>query len=77
MNIIKLTFSKNFDAGWDQVCYRALIPYIALNLIYCFPETWDDASGKTDEKDYRLMRVYRVRPIQKRHRTGLVRQVAV
>lgn len=58
MNIIKLTFSKNFDAGWDQVCYRALIPYIALNLIYCFPETWDDASGKTDEKDYRLMRVY-------------------
>jgi hypothetical protein len=36
----------------------ALLPYIGLNVISCFPETWDLASGKTDEKDYRRMRIY-------------------
>jgi hypothetical protein len=36
----------------------ALLPYIGLNVIHCFPETWDLASGKTDEKDYRRMRIY-------------------
>lgn len=55
---IKLISSKPYDAGWDQICYRALSPYIALNLIYCFPETWDDASGRTEEKDYRLMWIF-------------------
>ncbi|SPO00987.1 uncharacterized protein DNG_03736 [Cephalotrichum gorgonifer] len=53
-------YCGEYDAGWDQICARALVPYIALNLIYCFPETWDDASGRTDEKDYRLMRIYQM-----------------
>lgn len=58
LHLIKLTVSKRYDAGWDEICYRALSPYIVLNLIYCFPETWDDASGRTGEKDYRLMWIY-------------------
>ena len=36
----------------------ALLPYICLNVIHCFPETWDPASGRTDAKDYRRMRIY-------------------
>lgn len=50
--------SKKPDAGWDTLCKTALLPYIGLNVIYCFPETWDPASGKTREKDYRQMRIY-------------------
>ncbi|KAK3987003.1 hypothetical protein QBC44DRAFT_401467 [Cladorrhinum sp. PSN332] len=46
------------DAGWDTLCRIALLPYIGLNVIYCIPETWDLASGKTREKDYRQMRIY-------------------
>jgi hypothetical protein len=35
-----------------------LLPYIALNLIHCFPETWDRESDWTDKKDYRRLRSY-------------------
>ncbi|KAK4033142.1 hypothetical protein C8A01DRAFT_19873 [Parachaetomium inaequale] len=48
------------DAGWDLIYKTALLPYIALNLIHCFPETWDRELGRTDEKDYRRMRAYSV-----------------
>ncbi|KAK3898227.1 hypothetical protein C8A05DRAFT_19145 [Staphylotrichum tortipilum] len=51
-------YCENPDAGWDSLCRTALLPYIALNVISCFPETWDSASGKTNEKDYRRMRIY-------------------
>ncbi|KAL2255970.1 hypothetical protein VTK26DRAFT_2407 [Humicola hyalothermophila] len=46
------------DVGWDMIVKAALLAYIALNVVYCFPETWDTASGRTDEKDYRRMRIY-------------------
>lgn len=36
----------------------ALLPYIGLNVIYCFPETWDLASGKTDVRDYSATALY-------------------
>lgn len=32
--------------------------YVSLNVAYCFPETWDSASGRTEEKDYRNARFY-------------------
>ncbi|KAK4225241.1 hypothetical protein QBC38DRAFT_483421 [Podospora fimiseda] len=51
-------YDEQPDAGWDTLCRTALLPYIALNVIYCFPETWDPASGKINEKDYRQMRIY-------------------
>jgi hypothetical protein len=41
-----------------MLCTTALLPYICLNVIHCFPETWDPASGRTDNKDYRRMRIY-------------------
>jgi len=41
-----------------MLCIYALLPYICLNVIHCFPETWDPASGRTDSKDYRRMRIY-------------------
>lgn len=31
---------------------------MCLNVLYCFPETWDLASGRTDETDYRGTRFY-------------------
>lgn len=32
--------------------------YICLNVAYCFPETWDVASGRTAKKDYRNAKFY-------------------
>ena len=32
--------------------------YICLNTAYCFPEIWDFASGRTEEKDYRNAKFY-------------------
>lgn len=37
----------------------ALAAYIGLNVIYCFPETWDPASGKSDIWDYRRSLFYK------------------
>ncbi|KAJ5771937.1 hypothetical protein N7520_002466 [Penicillium odoratum] len=39
--------------GWDRVCIKALRTYVCLNTIYCFPEIWNEASGRTMEMDYR------------------------
>ncbi|KAJ5783045.1 hypothetical protein N7457_004819 [Penicillium paradoxum] len=46
------------ELGWDQVCIKALRAYICLNMVYCFPKTWDEASGKTPETDYRNSKFY-------------------
>lgn len=40
------------------MCWLALQAYIGLNVIYCFPETWDPAAQRTDGKDYRRTRIY-------------------
>lgn len=32
--------------------------YIGLNVVYCFPEIWDPASGKSEETDYRQTKFY-------------------
>ncbi|KAJ5820372.1 hypothetical protein N7474_005963 [Penicillium riverlandense] len=50
--------APSYDLGWDQLFKNALYAYICLNIVYCFPEMWDPASGKTDEKDYRDTRLY-------------------
>lgn len=47
-----------YDIGWDQLFKNAMSAYIGLNILYCFPETWDRESGRTDEKDYRNTRLY-------------------
>lgn len=36
----------------------ALAPFLGLNIISRFPETWDPAAGRTDQTDYRGMRTY-------------------
>ncbi|KAH7323249.1 hypothetical protein B0I35DRAFT_349777 [Stachybotrys elegans] len=44
------------DLGWDMICKMALRAYLLLNLIDCFPETWqNDAVG---EKNYRNTKLY-------------------
>ncbi len=53
-----LTSRQNPDAGWDSLYEAAIFPYLTLNLIHCFPELWDPASGRTDATDYRDMRIY-------------------
>lgn len=37
---------------------HALSAYICLNVAYCFPELWDEAAGRTKEKDYRNTKAY-------------------
>lgn len=32
--------------------------YICLNVLYCFPEIWDAAAGKTEDNDYRDSKSY-------------------
>lgn len=44
--------------GWDQICIKALRAYICLNTIYCFPNIWDEESGRSAEKDYRNSKFY-------------------
>ena len=34
------------------------MPYICLNLIYCFPKTWDEGSGRNRQTDYRQTKSY-------------------
>ncbi|KAK4119492.1 hypothetical protein N657DRAFT_693710 [Parathielavia appendiculata] len=54
------TWHSMDNAGWDLIYRMALLPYIALNLIHFFPDTWDLRSGRTGQKDYRQMRAYLV-----------------
>lgn len=51
-------FLQISDVGWEYMCRMALRAYICLNVMYCFPELWDPASGKSKVKDYRRTRVY-------------------
>lgn len=37
------------DLGWDKICSLAMGAYIILNLLHCFPETWDDAGTPSDK----------------------------
>ncbi|PLB46669.1 hypothetical protein P170DRAFT_511364 [Aspergillus steynii IBT 23096] len=46
------------DLGWDKICQHMTKVYICLNIAYCFPETWDFASGRTEENDYRNAKFY-------------------
>ncbi|KAL2134044.1 hypothetical protein VTI74DRAFT_1155 [Chaetomium olivicolor] len=36
-------YCMNRDLSWDTLVLTALLPYINLNLLHCFPETWDAA----------------------------------
>ncbi|KAJ4169750.1 hypothetical protein NW754_005898 [Fusarium falciforme] len=36
------------DLGWDKICRLAIDSYVLLNLIQCFPETWDNAGTPSD-----------------------------
>ncbi|KAJ5377006.1 hypothetical protein N7509_013892 [Penicillium cosmopolitanum] len=51
-------FEGPHDLGWEELCRQMLSVYVSLNVAYCFPETWDSASGRTEEKDYRNARFY-------------------
>lgn len=49
-----------YDLEWGMFLGRALVAYIALNIIRCFPEMWDPEAGRTDETDYRHTRMYQI-----------------
>ncbi|KAJ4268902.1 hypothetical protein NW762_002973 [Fusarium torreyae] len=36
------------DLGWNRICMFAMQMYIVLNLIYCFPETWERNGSPID-----------------------------
>ncbi|KAF4968394.1 hypothetical protein FSARC_4191 [Fusarium sarcochroum] len=36
------------DLGWDRMCLFPIQIYIMLNLVYCFPETWDRNGSPID-----------------------------
>ena len=44
------------DLGWEHICQLALDAHICLNLIYCFPETWNSPDFLS--KDYRHTHLY-------------------
>ena len=44
--------------GWSSIVRAALKSYICLNMLYCYPELWNAASGRNDEKDYRHAMCY-------------------
>ncbi|PYI07532.1 hypothetical protein BO78DRAFT_312984 [Aspergillus sclerotiicarbonarius CBS 121057] len=50
------------DRGWDQVFKAALHIYLALNILFCFPELWDPASrqarNKKKSEEYRATLMY-------------------
>ncbi|KAJ6133914.1 hypothetical protein N7523_000236 [Penicillium sp. IBT 18751x] len=48
----------SYELGWDQIYKKALMVYICLNTIFCFPELWDHASVRTEQQDYRHTRLY-------------------
>ncbi|KAL2799703.1 hypothetical protein BJX66DRAFT_332751 [Aspergillus keveii] len=66
------------ELGWELVYEKALTAYICLNLLYCFPETWDSASSSSsfstgDEmKDYRDTKLYQytVRTCTGKHKSA-------
>ncbi|KIL89108.1 hypothetical protein FAVG1_07502 [Fusarium avenaceum] len=46
------------NMGWDVMYKNALRMFIILNLLYCFPETWDKEGGLID--DYRNIKSYQL-----------------
>ncbi len=44
--------------GWDRVLILALNAYMCLNILYCKPDLWDSASGRCEDRDYRLTKGY-------------------
>ncbi|KAJ5259574.1 hypothetical protein N7478_012555 [Penicillium angulare] len=51
---------QGYELGWNQIYLKALRTYIGLNAIYSFPETWDVASGRSEERDYRNTKLYQI-----------------
>ncbi|KAH7002524.1 hypothetical protein EDB80DRAFT_720733 [Ilyonectria destructans] len=44
------------DVGWGEICRLAMYSYILLNVLHCFPETWDKAGASIN--DYTSTKVY-------------------
>jgi hypothetical protein len=56
----RVCYDAPANLGWDQICKKALGPYISLNMMDCFPELWDPDSGRTEENDYRRSKSYQM-----------------
>ncbi|KAF4342302.1 hypothetical protein FBEOM_3709 [Fusarium beomiforme] len=44
--------------GWNRICKYAIKMYTILNILYCFPESWDYDGASID--DYRKIKAYQV-----------------
>ncbi|KAF7547177.1 hypothetical protein G7Z17_g7909 [Cylindrodendrum hubeiense] len=44
------------DVGWGEICRLAMYSYILLNVLHCFPETWDKAGASIN--DYTSIKAY-------------------
>lgn len=44
--------------GWNEIYLSALDAYLALNLLYSFPQLWDPSRGRTPGRDYRSTFMY-------------------
>ncbi|KAH8666909.1 hypothetical protein BX600DRAFT_511797 [Xylariales sp. PMI_506] len=51
-------YDSPYNLGWNLVCMKALKAYLGLNVLYCFPELWDEKSGRAPEKDYLCTSIY-------------------
>ncbi|XEU97241.1 hypothetical protein FSHL1_002527 [Fusarium sambucinum] len=48
---------EDADLGWNMVCKYAIMMYLNLNILYCFPETWKTDDGSPID-DYRNLASY-------------------
>ncbi|KAL0944382.1 uncharacterized protein CTRU02_202269 [Colletotrichum truncatum] len=46
------------ECGWGHVATMALEAYLTLNLLLCFPQLWDEDSGRDGKSDYRNTKCY-------------------
>ncbi|KAJ3546670.1 hypothetical protein NM208_g1776 [Fusarium decemcellulare] len=51
-------YTDRDDIGWEHIPKMAFKAYLCLNLLYCYPELWDEKSGRHAGNDYRSTKAY-------------------
>lgn len=52
-------YCEDFTLGWDMICNYAIKMYLTLNILYCFPETWQTEDGSPVD-NYRGLASYQM-----------------
>jgi hypothetical protein len=52
-------YCEGMDLGWNTICEYAIMMYLTLNILYCFPGTWQTEDGSPVD-DYRNLKAYQM-----------------